>query len=257
MSTGIVSPIPICIKWLKGCFSSANDADKSQDLDQLIETLSGDLSAIDSETALEMIDQWHGFLHKSKEPTVKELANGLKQLQKLLKSDNADSGEIGEVLEDLGEQTGDLASEAEKGWKANLQKLSKSLAQAGKALNKADEQEHLKEMNDLIKNLEEEDLTSVEAEVGTQMIDHWYNVLHKQEGKPYQELASTLKELKQRVKKSNADPEAIAEVLSHLGEQTREIAADAPRGFKTVVQKLGKRLIAAAESFDLDDEDEE
>jgi hypothetical protein len=234
-----------------------NGADMSQELDELIEALNGDLSAIDAEGALGMIDEWYSFLHKSKEPAAKELATSLKELQKLLKSDKADGHEIGEVLEKLGEQTSSAASDAEKGTKTTIQKLGKQLTQAGKAMGKADQQEHLEEINTLIETLDGEELESVEAEAANGMIDPWYELLHKQEGEAFKELASELKKLKQVLKKSKSKPEDIAEILARLGEQTTEIASEAPRGFKTVVQKLGKQLSNAAASFDTDEMDDD
>jgi hypothetical protein len=236
-------------------------ADMGQEVDELVEALNGDLSAIDAEGALGMVEEWYNFLHKSKEPAVKEMASGLKELQKLLKSGKADAGAIGEILEKIGEQTSSFASEAEKGTKTTIQKLGKQLTQAGKTLAKADEQEHLEEIHGLVETLEEGDLTSVEPEESVGMIDTWYALLHKQEGEPFKELASGLKELKQALKKSKSQPEDIAEILERLGEQTTELASEAPRGFKTVVQKLGKQLSSAAKSMgsaddeDLDDED--
>jgi hypothetical protein len=234
-----------------------NGADMSQELDELIEALNGDLSVIDAEGALGMIDEWHSFLHKSKEPAAKELATSLKELQKLLKSDKADGHEIGEVLEKLGEQTSNVASDAEKGTKTTIQKLGKQLTQAGKAMSKADQQEHLEEITTLIETLDSEELESVEAEAANGMIDPWYELLHKQEGEAFKELASELKKLKQVLKKSKSQPEDIAEILARLGEQTTEIASEAPRGFKTVVQKLGKQLSTAAESFGMDEMDDD
>ncbi len=103
----------------------------------------------------------------------------------------------------------------------------------------------------LIESLDGEDLTSVEPEESASMIDVWYNLVHKQEGEQFQAIASGLKELKQVLKRNNAKPDAIADVLSRLGEQTAEVAAEAPRGFKTVVQKLGKQLSKAAQSIQL------
>ena len=52
----------------------------NQEIDALIQSLEGDLSTIETESALGLIEQWYGFLHKFKELEVKELASGLKEL---------------------------------------------------------------------------------------------------------------------------------------------------------------------------------
>jgi septal ring factor EnvC (AmiA/AmiB activator) len=228
---------------------AGDEADSSQELDELIETLNGDLSAVEPEAALDIVEQWHGLLNKAKEPELKEIASSLKQLQKLLKSGKAEAHEIGEVLEQLGEQTSDCASAADKGAKNTLQKLGKQLTKVGASINKADNQEHLDDLNSLVETLDGEELTSLNSEDSTAAIDMWYGMVNKAEGDQFKELASGLKELKQVLKRSKAKPEEIAEVLSRLGEQTVEISSEAPRGFKTVVQKLGKRLSKAAKAI--------
>jgi hypothetical protein len=233
----------------KGNGKEGQTADLGGEVDELVEALNGDLSAIDAEGAMSLVNEWHDFLNKSKEPGVKELASGLKELQKLLKSGKADGAEIGEVLEKLGEQTSSFASEAEKGTKSTVQKLAKQLTQAGKTLGKADEQEHLGEIHGLVDTLDEDELTSVDPEAATGMIDTWYSLIQKQDGEEFQELADCLKELKQLLKKSKSKPEDIAEVLTRLGEQTAEVSSGAPRGFKTVVQKLGKQLSSAGKAM--------
>ncbi|MEX0270092.1 hypothetical protein AB3R30_13180 [Leptolyngbyaceae cyanobacterium UHCC 1019] len=229
---------------------AGSESDTSQELDELIETLNGDLSTVEPEAALGIIDQWHRLLNKAKEPELKEIATSLKQLQKLLKSGKAEGHEIGEVLEQLGEHTSDCASEADKSAKSALQKLGKQLTKVGATINKADNQEHLDDMNSLIETLESEEITSLESEDSATTIDLWYGMVNKAEGEQFKEIASGLKELKQVLKRSKAKPEEIAEVLSRLGEQTAEVASEAPRGFKTVVQKLGKRLSKAAKAIE-------
>ncbi len=232
----------------------ANDAgsesDSSQELEELIETLNGDLTSVEPEAALGIVDQWYGLLNKAKEPELKEIATSLKQLQKLLKSDKTEAHDIGEVLEQLGEQTSECASEADKSAKNTLQKLGKQLTKVGASINKADNQEHLDEINSLIETLDGEKITSLKSEDSASAIDMWYGMVNKAEGDQLKEIASGLKELKQVLKRSKAKPEEISEVLSRLGEQTAEVASEAPRGFKSVVQKLGKQLSKAAKAIE-------
>lgn len=226
------------------------ETDINQELTELMETLSGDLSTIEAEAALEIVDEWYDLLHKAKEPEIKEVSNSLKELKKLLKGDKATGHEIGEVLEKLGEQTNQIAAEAEKGAKAPLQKLGSQLSQVGTSIGKAEDQENLEEINSLVATLEDEEITSLPSDESVAMIDVWYNLVHKAEGEQFEAIAASLKELKQVLKRSNAKPEAIAKVLTQLGEQTAEVSSEAPRGFKTVIQKLGKQLSKAGQQIE-------
>jgi ABC-type transporter Mla subunit MlaD len=224
-------------------------ADVSQELNELLETLNGDLHEIEAEAALELVDQWHDLLHKAKEPEIKEVSSSLKELRKLLKSDKTTGHEVGEVLTKLGEQVSQVASKTDE-LKAPLQKLGKQLGQTATAVGKAEDQEYLEDINTLVETLEEGDVTSLEVDDAVGMIDMWHNLVQKADGQAFEEIASSLKDLKQVLKRSSAKPEAIAEVLTKLGEQTSEVASEAPRGFKTVIQKLGKQLSAAGKQIE-------
>jgi hypothetical protein len=70
--------------------------DLDREADELLQTLQGDLSEIEVDNALGLIDQWHSFLNKSKEADVKELADALKDLRKMLKGGKATGHEISE-----------------------------------------------------------------------------------------------------------------------------------------------------------------
>lgn len=219
--------------------------DQTADFDELIEDLSGDFTEIEPEAGLDLISEWQSFLSGSKEAGVKELANGLKELQKLLKSGKATGHDISEVLIHLGEQTAEFANEAEKGSKQTVQRLAKQLRTAGTSIAKAEDREYLEQIDALVEQAEGDELTSLEPDAAIDTIDVWYNLLHKSEDEKLQSVANRLKELKQALKRSNAKPETIANVLSQLGDQTVEAAAEAPRGFKGAIQKLGKQLSKA------------
>lgn len=223
--------------------------DVHQELDDLMKSLEGDLSEIEPEAALGLINQWYDFLHKVKEPEVKELASGLKDLQKLVKSGKASGHEISEVLIHLGEQTSDFSGNAEKGLKQPIQRLGKQLRNSGTSIAKAEDKEYLDQIDSLVEQTQGEELTSVDPEEAVGAIDTWYNLLNKAEGDQYKQLANSLKELKQVLKRSNAKPEAIADALTQVGEQTTEIASELPRGFKGAVQKLGKQLANSGKSL--------
>lgn len=223
--------------------------DMNQEIDTLIETLEGDLSAIEADRGLHLIDQWYGFLNKSKEPGTKELASGLKELQKLFKSDKTTGHEISEALIQIGEQTAELSDAAEKGSKQSIQRLGKQLRKAGTSIAKAEDQEYHQQLDSLVEKAQDEELTSLDADTAVGSIDLWYNLLQKAQGEQFQQVASSLKELKQVIKRNNAKPETVAKALVQVGEQTSEIASEAPRGFKGAIQKLGKQLTKAGESL--------
>jgi hypothetical protein len=223
--------------------------DVDREINELLQSMEGDFSEVEAESALNLVDRWYNYLHQYKEPEVKELASRLKELQKLLKSDKATGHEISESLIDIGEQTSEFSSDLEKGTKQSVGRLGKQLRKAGTSIAKAEDQEHHQQMDALVEKAEGEELTSLDPEEAVSAIDLWYNVLHKTEGEQYQQLADSLKGLKQTLKRGNAKPATIAKALAEVGEHTTEIASEAPRGFKGIVQKLGKQLTKASESL--------
>lgn len=222
--------------------------DDKQELESLLETLQGDLSAIDPEAGLSLIDEWYGQLHKSKDEGIKELASGLKELKQALKGNKATGHEIGELLAQVGEQTQELASDADKGFKTTLQKLGKQLTKVGNSLGKAEDQEHVEHVESLIELLESDDLSELDSEEAIASIDEWYAMLHKSEDETQKEIANSLKQLKQALSGKGKGTN-LGELLTQLGEQTTEAAADAQRGLKGPIQRLGKLLSKTGKSI--------
>lgn len=228
--------------------TKADSAD-SQSLDSLLSTLEGDLTAIDSEAVLSLLDEWYGSLHKAKEPEIKEISSSLKELKQLLKGGKATGHEIGEVLVEIGEQTISVASDADKDLKTPLHKLGKQLTKVGSSLGKAEDREHMEHIDSLVETLEG-DLTSLNTETALGAIDEWYTLLHKSDDENLKEIANGLKELKQLLKRSKAKGSDIGEALTKLGEQTTEAAQEAVRGLKGPIKKLGKLLSKTGKSFE-------
>ncbi len=221
----------------------------NQEIDALIQSLEGDLSAIETESALSLIEQWYGFLHKFKELEVKELASGLKELQRMLKSGKATGHEISEELLYISEQTAEFSSNVEKDLKQPVQRLGKQLRTCGTSIAKVEDQEYHQQLDILVEKGESEELISLDAKAAVGAIDFWYNILHKTEGEQFQQVANSLKELKLALNRGNAKPETIGKHLTKVGEQTTEIASVVPRGFKGVIRKLGKQMTKASESL--------
>jgi len=234
----------------KNAADTTSDNGDSQELNSLISTLEGDLSAaLDNDAAFSLLDHWYDALHKASEPEIKEITTNLKDLKKLLKSGKATGHEIGEILSEIGEQTAEVSSDAPKGLKTPIKKLGTQLRKIGTSLGKAEDKEHIEHIESLVETLEG-DLTSIDSEAAVGAIDEWYNLLHKSDDENTKEIANELKKLKQLLKRSNAKGADIGEVLSKLGEQTQEAAKEAPRGIKGPVQRLGKLLSKAGKSFE-------
>lgn len=121
--------------------SDADEMDEKEELDSLLEVLEEeDLSALDIETATEMIDQWYEFLHGSDNAELKEVANTLKQLKKKITASKPKTPDIAEILSQLGEQIDTAADNAERGYKTKMHKLGKSLRKAGREVEKEEEE---------------------------------------------------------------------------------------------------------------------
>lgn len=73
--------------------------------------------------------------------------------------------------------------------------------------------------------------------------------MHKSEDKGASQIADSLKQLKKSIKSNKGKSADIAKLLAQLGEQTIEAAAEAPRGIKGPVQRLGKRLAKVSKAI--------
>jgi hypothetical protein len=228
--------------------SSTENPEVSQ-LESLSKAFQGDLGAIDPDTALATIDTFQTLLKQSKQPEAKEIATGLKDLQKLLKRKEPTGHELGELISHLGEQTIEIAADADKGIKAPLQHLGKQLTKIGRSLSKAEDTEYLESLDELVDTFKQSpDKIDAKASVGE--IDRWYDLLHKSEDESLKEIATELKALKQLLKGSKTKGTELSERLIQLGDLTTAAAANAGRGFKGAIQKLGKGLTAFGKSLD-------
>jgi hypothetical protein len=104
-----------------------SNLDNAPDVESLTEILHSDPTEIESDEAIDSIDEWMDFLKGHKEDNVKELSASLKELKKLLKGKKSEGSEIAEVLAKLGEQTNAIGDEAVRGVKGPLHTLGKAL----------------------------------------------------------------------------------------------------------------------------------
>lgn len=223
--------------------NSQGSSEISQKLNSLMAAFQGDLTSVDPES----IGEWYDLLHQSKEPQFKELASGLKELQKLLKSKEASGHEVGELLCHLGEQTSNF--EADQEVKASLQTIGKQLTKVGRSLAKEEDREQIESLDSLLETLGQEP-NKIDTESAIGGIDQWYNLLHQADDANLKAIAGELKELKKLLKGSKTKGSDLSELLVKLGEQTTESAAKAGRGFKGAIQKLGKALSKLGKALD-------
>ncbi|MBF2051517.1 MAG: KGG domain-containing protein [Leptolyngbya sp. IPPAS B-1204] len=109
--------------------------DEGEELDELLDILDeAELTDLDPEEGIEIIDQWHEILNDSGDAELKEIGKSLKQLKKVLSSSKSKPEAIAEALTQLGHQTDEYANNAQRGYKTKLHKLGKSLNKAGKSL---------------------------------------------------------------------------------------------------------------------------
>lgn len=115
--------------------ASSEEMDRGEELDELLTMLEEeDLTDMDLEQAVEMIDEWHGVLNQSKDAELKEIGNNLKQLKKLLGASKIKEADLAEVMASLGNQVDEFANNAERGHKTKLHQLGKALSREGKEL---------------------------------------------------------------------------------------------------------------------------
>lgn len=115
--------------------AASEEMDTGEELDNLLAMLEDeDLTDIDLEQAVEMIDEWNGTLSKSEDADLKEIGSNLKQLKKLLGSSKLKEADLAEVMTQLGSQVDKFASNAERGYKTKLHRLGKALSSEGKEL---------------------------------------------------------------------------------------------------------------------------
>ena len=227
---------------------SIDDGEPAQKLELLSQLLKGEISDIDPNAALKAIDELHGLLQKLKQPEAKEIATMLKELQKLLKQKEPTGHALGELIGDLGEKTIEMATQSEPGLKTPLQHLGKQLNKLGRSLSKSEDLEYLEELDEVADILEQKS-KKIDLKHATSAIDIWHEILQKSEDKSLKAIASELKDLKQLLKGDKPKAADLSQKLIQIGELTTATSATAGRGFKGVIQKLGKVLSTFGKSL--------
>lgn len=116
--------------------AEVTEQNNAPDIESAAEFLHGDVTEVESDAAIDAIEEWVDFLKGHKEDGIKDLTASLKELKKLLKGKKSEATDIAEVLHKLGEQTNAIGDEAERGVKGPLHKLGKALIAAGGKIEK-------------------------------------------------------------------------------------------------------------------------
>jgi hypothetical protein len=225
-----------------------DEAEPAQKLESLAQLLKGEISTIDPDAALKMIDELHGLVQKAKQPEAKEIEAMLKELQKLLKRKEPNGFELGELISNLGEQTTQIATQSELGLKTPLQHLGKRLTKIGRSLSKSEDLEQLEGLDAIVDILEQKP-KKIDLKHAMTTIDLWYEILHKSEDNSLKPIATELKSLKSLLKSNKIESAALSQQIVQIGDLTTTAATTAGRGFKGVIQKLGKVLTTFGKSL--------
>jgi general stress protein YciG len=110
------------------------------------------------------------------------------------------------------------------------------------------------ELDELLDAFEEGDLTAIDLQDATEMIEDWQGVLSKSKDADLKEIGNSLKQLKKSLSGGKAKPEALAELFTQLGEQVDGYAGNAERGYKTKMHTLGRAFKKAAKSLEQPEE---
>lgn len=125
----------------------------------------------------------------------------------------------------------------------------------GSRADDAEEHDESEELDELLELLGDSELTELDPEEGISIIDEWQEILSDSGDAGLKEIGKSLKQLKKVLSSSKSKPDAIAEALTHVGEQTDHYANDAGRGYKTKLHKLGKALSKAGKSLENQEEE--
>lgn len=117
-----------------------------------------------------------------------------------------------------------------------------------------EDQDAGEELDELLDAFEAGDLTAIDLEDATEMIEDWQETLTKSKDADLKEIGNGLKQLKKSLAGGKAKPEDLAELMTQLGEQVDGYAGKAERGYKTKMHTLGRAFKKAAQSLEQPEE---
>jgi hypothetical protein len=139
--------------------------------------------------------------------------------------------------------------------KATDPKQSKSVGQSQTTHTKSEKASETKGNSEVLENLDslsdalEGNLSDLDPNSATKMIDQWHGMVQKSKEPGMKEIASRLKDLQKILKYEDPLKHGLGELLSDIGKQTSDIASKAEQGFKVPLQHLGKQLTKVGRSL--------
>lgn len=114
----------------------------------------------------------------------------------------------------------------------------------------SEEHDESAELDELLAAFDAEDLTEIDLDEASEMIEEWQETLSKSKDSDLKEVGSSLKKLKKALSGGKASAEDLSELFTQLGEQTNSCAGNAERGYKTKLHNLGRAFKKAAKSLE-------
>ena len=128
-----------------------------------------------------------------------------------------------------------------------------SKADTSKA-SSADAEDQGEELDELLEAFEDGDLTAIDLDEATEMLDTWQETLSKSKEAGLKEVGASLKQLKKSLSSGKATAEDLTKQFTRLGEQIDAYASDAERGYKTKMHDLGRAFKRVARSLSAEEE---
>jgi hypothetical protein len=147
--------------------------------------------------------------------------------------------------------------------KATDSKQSKSASQSQTTHTKSEKTSETKSNSEVLENLDslsealEDNLSELDPNSATKMIDHWHGLVQKSKEPGMKEIATALKDLQKILKYEDPSKHGLGELLSDIGKQTSDIASQAEQGLKVPLQHLGKQLSKVGQSLAKEEDQEQ
>jgi hypothetical protein len=126
---------------------------------------------------------------------------------------------------------------------------SKADASKASAASSADAEDQGEELDELLEAFEDGDLTAIDLDEATEMMETWQETLSKSKESGLKEVGNSLKQLKKSLSSGKASAEDLTKLFTQLGEQVDAYASDAERGYKTKMHDLGRAFKRVARSL--------
>ena len=142
----------------------------------------------------------------------------------------------------------DRKATASKGGKTSNKGESESDTSKASAAT-ADAEDQGEELDELLEAFADGDLTAIDLDEATEMLETWQDTLSKSKDSSLKEVGTSLKQLKKALSSGKATAEDLTGLFTQLGEQIETYASDAERGYKTKMHELGRAFKRVARSL--------